>query len=251
MSFQHLLKRFVLEPIDDFLFSQQRIMEGFNINRKVNMEIYKRSDQLWYRALDALYDFEIIDGDNIPSQARVVVCSNHQSLLDPIVFGVALSHPSKRCLNIMSKIELFETPLINSWVRTHFAFPVRRGKHDQISYQRAVELLEQEEMVGMFPEGTLGPGNGTLLKGKTGAVRLSYETDAAILPVGIYGTDKIFGKGAKYPKTSGRITVKIGEKMHYNDIFKGNSEHPAFYKKATRRVMRKIRDLYFDAKNQK
>lgn len=241
-----ILKRFVLEPIDDFFFAQQRIMEHFGVNRKVNYEIYKQSDKLLYEAFHKMYGFEIINSEKIPPMARVIVCSNHQSLLDPLIFGLAVSHHSGRILNIMAKIELFETPLINAWIRTHFAFPVRRGKHDMVSYEKAKELLEAEEMIGIFPEGTLNDGNGKFLEPKIGAVKLAYEMDSVILPMAIYGTDKIFGKGAKMPKTSGKIKAKFGNVMRFDDLFKEKPDNPKFYEKAIGRVMRKIKDLYWD-----
>jgi 1-acyl-sn-glycerol-3-phosphate acyltransferase len=241
-----ILRRFVLEPIDDFFFAQQRIMEHFGINRKVNYEFYKQSDKMLYDVFKKMYNLEIINHEKIPPIARVIVCSNHQSLLDPLIFGIGVSHHSKRILNIMAKIELFETPLVNAWIRTHFAFPVRRGKHDNVSYERAKELLEAEEMVGIFPEGTLNDGNGKFLEPKIGAVKLAYEMDSVILPMAIYGTDKVFGKGAKMPKTSGNIKVKFGNVMKFEDLFREKPENPKFYEKAIGRVMRKIKDLYWD-----
>ncbi|MBD3351462.1 MAG: hypothetical protein GF364_08240 [Candidatus Lokiarchaeota archaeon] len=245
-EFEKILKRFVLEPIDDYLFGQQRIMERFNIAENVNEEIYKASDKLLYEGFRKLYDFEIINSDRVPIQARSIICCNHQSLLDPLIFGVGVSHESRRKLNIMAKIELFETPLVNAWIRTHFAFPIRRGKSDAIAYEKALELLNREELIGVFPEGTLNNGGTRFLEGKTGAVRLAHETLSTVVPMVIYGTDKVFGKGAKVPKLSGKIAVNFGKPMHYNDVFKGSEDNSKFYKKAIKRVMRKIRDLYFD-----
>ncbi|MHA1340838.1 MAG: lysophospholipid acyltransferase family protein [Promethearchaeota archaeon] len=239
--------RFILETADDAWFSYQRILQRFGVDRRFNYEIYKQSDKIVYDLLKRFYNIEIFGSEHIPENTRGIVCCNHQSLLDPLVFGVGVTHYTNRRLNIMAKVELFEIPIINAWIRTHFAFPVRRGKKDTLSYNRAKELLEMEELVGIFPEGTINNGNGRFLEPKTGAVRLSYETNSVIIPMCIYGTDKIYGKGAKYPRTKGKIVVKFDKPIHHNDIFRGDPSNPKFYKKAINRVMRKIRNLYWDA----
>jgi len=247
LNIMGFFKRYVLETLDDAWFSYERILRRFNIDRKFNIEVYRQSEKIVYGLLKKLYDFEIIGSENIPTNARGIVCSNHSSLLDPLVFADAVSHDTGRPLNIMAKVELFDIPLINAWIRTHFAFPVRRGKHDIVSYNRAKELLEIEELVGIFPEGTINDGNGRFLEPKTGAARLAYETNSVIIPMCIYGTDKIFGKGAKYPRPKGKILVKFGKIMRHEDIFKGQPENPTFFQKAIERVMRKIKNLYWDA----
>lgn len=244
MSF---MKRFILEPLDDFIVGQQMMLNRFGIDEPINLQVYKFSDQFVYGLLKSFYDFKIYEGENVPTEGRVLVCANHQSELDPLVFGVATMHASGRKLHQMAKIDLFQIPIVNAWVRGHFAFPLKRGKKDFLSYLKAKELLEKDEMVGIYPEGTLNPGMGRFLPGHTGAVRLAYETDSPILPMAFYGTDMVYGKGAKYPKFSGKVRVKFGKVMNYDKIFgKTSPDNPNFYQKAIKKVMRKIQDLYYD-----
>ena len=223
-------------------------MERSGQDEKILSGVYKSSVVLVGSLLKALYNFEVVDAEKIPKEGRIIFCFNHQSELDVIAFGIACAYPeNKRHLHQMAKIELFKIPIVNAWVRSHFAFPLTRGENDILSFQRAKELLENEEMIGIYPEGTTNPGLGRFLEGHTGAVRLAYETNSPIIPAVVYGTDRIFGKGAKFPRFTGKITVKFGDVMNYDDIFgKLNREDSKFYKKAINRVMERIKNIYFE-----
>jgi 1-acyl-sn-glycerol-3-phosphate acyltransferase len=242
-----IVKRFLLEPIDDYFVGQQKILQRFGVDQTVNSQIYKTTDQLFYGLFKNRYNFDVFDADNIPKEGRVILCCNHQSFIDPIVFGVASCHFSGRKMHQMAKVELFETPLVDAFIRAHFAFPVRRGKHDVVSYEKAKELLEQDQMVGIYPEGTINDGGGKFLEPHVGAARLAYETNSPILPVAIYGTDRVYGKNAKYPKLDGNIHVKFGHILNFEKLFSSSDpSNPKFYQKAINKVMRRIQDMYFD-----
>lgn len=243
----NFIKRFILDPLDDAWFSYVKISEFMGWDEKVNTKIYKSSVFLVGNLLRTLYNFEVENAEYIPDEGRVIHCINHQSELDVLAFGIAAGHgKTKRHLHQMAKIELFKIPLVNGYIRTHFVFPLERGGQDVLSYQHAKDLLEKEEMVGIYPEGTINPGMGRFLEGHTGAVRLAYETNSPILPTVIFGTDMIYGKGAKFPRFTGKIILRYGKLMNYSEIFGDlDSEDPKFYKKATKRVMRRIQEMYF------
>ncbi len=96
-----------------------------------------------------------------------------------------------RSIFYMGKFEIFTNPLM-SWIYRNFgAFPVRRGKKDVWATRYARHVLENNEMLGMFPEGTRSK-EARLRPGKTGAARLALETGAPILPIGIHGTENLF-----------------------------------------------------------
>lgn len=243
----NFLKRFILDPLDDAWFSYVKIMEYLGWHEKVNSRVYKNSVVLVGNILRTLYNFKVENAEYIPDEGRVIHCINHQSELDVVAFGIAAGHgKTKRHLHQMAKIELFKIPLINGFIRTHFAFPLNWGGQDILAFRHAKELLENEEMLGIYPEGTTNPGMGRFLEGRLGAVRLAYETNSPILPVAIFGTDMIYGKGAKFPRFSGNIILRYGKLMNYQQVFGDlESEDPKFYKKAINRVMRRIQDIYF------
>jgi 1-acyl-sn-glycerol-3-phosphate acyltransferase len=110
----------------------------------------------------------------------------------------------------MAKEELFRSRLLGFWVRWAGAFPIRRG--GQISEKQKVldlvrDTLEGGGVLGMFPEGRRSR-DGKLVKGRPGSAVIASRADAAVLPVGITGTDKLGGIGWLWRRPS--ILINIG-----------------------------------------
>ncbi|NLB73658.1 MAG: 1-acyl-sn-glycerol-3-phosphate acyltransferase [Firmicutes bacterium] len=143
--------------------------------------------------------------DNVPSEGGVLLAANHLSMLDPIVVGCAMDRP----VRFMAKRELFDNPLLRMIARSLGAFPVRRGEDDKDAFHRALEVLRDGEVLGIFPEGTRSL-DGRLQKAYSGAAVLAEKTGAYLVPVGIVGTGKIMRKGVVFPK-AGHIGVRFGK----------------------------------------
>lgn len=126
---------------------------------------------------------------NLPSQGPVVLVANHISLWDPVVAGVAL----RRRVYFMAKQELFDMPVVGQVIRALGAFPVKRGQADFSATRRALALLRQGEVVGIFPEG--GRQFGSTGNFHPGAALLAVKTGAPIVPVALKGTDRILAGG--------------------------------------------------------
>jgi 1-acyl-sn-glycerol-3-phosphate acyltransferase len=178
-----------------------------------------------------------------PEGQPAVFCVNHQSMFDPLIYGVTVTHYSRRILHIMAKQELFDTPISNAYIRWIYAFPVHRGEHDEVAYQTGLDLLKKGELVGMYPEGTLGPGGPNFLEPKTGAARLAIEAKVPIIPVGLTGPEKILPKGATTPNFNARLVGKIGEPIHVHEKYFGKTASHDELKEIMTHVMDKIRGL--------
>jgi 1-acyl-sn-glycerol-3-phosphate acyltransferase len=142
--------------------------------------------------------YRVIDWDkNIPNEGGFILCTNHNSEWDVIMLATAFGIHKKRPIWQMSKQSLFQIPVVNAWVRTHFAFPLRRGAHDVDSFEYARYLLSKDQIVTIYPEGTTNAGHGELLEGHTGAMRLAIEAQVPIVLVGVTGTENTYPKHAK------------------------------------------------------
>lgn len=121
----------------------------------------------------------------MPKQGRVILCSNHRRLTDPPILGCVLHRP----IRFMVKSELFtDHGRAAAFFLIKFgAFPVKRDSADRASLQTAVSLLEQEQVIGIFPEGGIVKP-GTPFEAKAGVAMLARKAEAPILPVWIeYG----------------------------------------------------------------
>ena len=71
-----------------------------------------------------LHPYRIIGRENMPLTGKLLVCSNHVTMGDPIYLGCAIP---KRQLHYMAKAELFENKLIGGFLKSLGAFPISRG----------------------------------------------------------------------------------------------------------------------------
>jgi 1-acyl-sn-glycerol-3-phosphate acyltransferase len=90
--------------------------------------------------------------------------------------------------------------------------PVRREDPSQSSLDAGAKVLEDGNLLGIFPEGTRSP-DGRLYKGKTGAARMALDVGCPIVPTGLIGTRHVMPKEAKIPGLGPRVTVKFGRPM--------------------------------------
>ena len=133
--------------------------------------------------------------ENIPLEGPVLVAPIHRSNLD-FAFTLFIS---PRKVFFMAKDSLFKVPLLGPALVQLGAFPVTRGSADREALRSAQEVLEAGHALIMFPEGTrkYGPHVEPL---HDGAMFIAARTGAAVVPVGIAGTDRALPDGAKWPR---------------------------------------------------
>ena len=127
--------------------------------------------------------------ENIKKEGAYIICANHRSNWDPPI----LVSSTKRLNYIMAKEELFKNNFIKWIAKKCCVFPVKRGKRDIESIKFALKVLNQGDILTIFPEGTR---NGMEKNGKAqnGAAFLAIRTGIPVIPVGIQGVLKPFHK---------------------------------------------------------
>lgn len=154
-----------------------------------------------------LVDVTTIDADRVPDEGPLLVVMNHIAAIDPFVVVGAVQ---SRYLVPMSKVENTRHPIIGLMTRAWGAYPVRRGEVDRRAIASTLELLRQGRAVLLAPEGTRHP---VLQEAKHGMAYLATKGGAAILPVGLEGTDR-------FPRTLLRlrrtpVTVRFGRPFRF------------------------------------
>jgi 1-acyl-sn-glycerol-3-phosphate acyltransferase len=152
-----------------------------------------------------LYD---CDGDaNVPATGPAVVAANHPSYLDPALLSLRLPRP----IRFMAWDALFRVPLLGAVIRAMGAFPVdiRRGQ-GRAAYEKAKELIEAGELVGLFPEGRRSMTGWMEPALREGAARLAWETGAPLVPATIAGAYRAWPHFRLLPHPA-RIKVRFHE----------------------------------------
>lgn len=147
---------------------------------------------------------EVKGTENIPATGPLVIASNHLSLLDPPVIGVAAT----RKVHFMAKQELF-VPLLGAIYKVLGAFPVKRGGADRTAIKHGIDLMLNGGVLAIFPEGTRSK-TGALGKAEPGALMMAGKAKAAIVPTCVKGTDLKRSKKL-WPK----VSVAFGKPIYF------------------------------------
>ncbi len=142
--------------------------------------------------------------DTIPQEKGVIIVGNHASYLDPFYIGAFVP----RKVQFMAKKSLFRFFLLRWLLKRLGAFPVDRDRTDLQSIKKALSILDQGEVVGLFPEG--GIKQHPLTQLKHGAAYLSMKKNCPIVPIYIDGTDQALPKGRWYLKPT-KISIRVGK----------------------------------------
>ena len=128
--------------------------------------------------------------ENIPKTGRIVLAGNHTRFLDPVMLvGIV-----KRPIHFLAKKELFDGCL-SFLVKGMGCVPVNRKIHDKSALNSAIDYLNKDLCVGIFPEGTINKTTDkVILPFKIGAVKMGYDTNSKIVPFVITGKYRIIGK---------------------------------------------------------
>ena len=156
--------------------------------------------------------FVMTGTEHVPRKGGVMLAVNHIGYVDFIYGGLA-ANPSGRKVRFMAKRELFDHAVTGPVMRSMHHIEVDRGE-GLASYDRAVEYLRDGEAVGIFPEATISRAF-VLKEFKTGAVRIAAAAGVPLVPVILWGTQRMVTKD--HPKDFSRgktIAINVGAPLH-------------------------------------
>jgi 1-acyl-sn-glycerol-3-phosphate acyltransferase len=149
--------------------------------------------------------------EHIPRSGPALLAVNHVSYVD-FVFGGFAARPSKRLVRFMAKKEVFDHKIGGPVMRSLHHIEVDRGE-GLGSYQEGLRYLRMGEIVGIFPEATISRSF-EIKELKSGAVRLAAEAGVPLVPVVLWGTQRMLTKD--HPKDFSRgktIAITVGEPL--------------------------------------
>jgi 1-acyl-sn-glycerol-3-phosphate acyltransferase len=143
--------------------------------------------------------------ENVPESNPLILASNHLTNYDVFPMQFALPRP----IYFMAKAELHQNKLFDALLRQLGSFPVYRGERDEWAMEHARRILEQGQVLGIFPEGHRSKEH-SLRTAKTGAARLAIAMHCPLLPVTVIGTQHLF---KELPRRAS-ISIKIGKPIY-------------------------------------
>ena len=161
--------------------------------------------------------FDIAGVENVPRRGPVLLASNHRSYFDVAALAL-VARDIGRPVRFLGKKEIFDAPVVGMIARAIGGIPVDRGSGSGASLRAAESALKAGEVVIVLPQGTIPRGYDffdPVLHGKTGTARLAASTGATVVPVGIWGTEKVWPRSARVPdftlvRNPPKVTVRVG-----------------------------------------
>jgi putative phosphoserine phosphatase/1-acylglycerol-3-phosphate O-acyltransferase len=162
--------------------------------------------------------FDIDGVDNIPPTGPAILVSNHRSYFDPVAIAVTLAKRG-RTVRFLAKKELFDVPLAGPVLRAMGAIPVERGSGSAEPLRAAELCIQAGDLVAILPEGTIPRGEAffdPVLRGRPGAARLTATTRAPVIPIGLWGTERVWPRNSRLPnltalRTPPTVRVRVGD----------------------------------------
>jgi 1-acyl-sn-glycerol-3-phosphate acyltransferase len=154
---------------------------------------------------------QVTGAEHLPRTGGAVLASNHVGYLDFTFVGFS-ALPIKRLVRFMAKESVFRHKVSGPLMRGMKHIPVDR-KAGSASYAAAVKALQDGELVGVFPEATISRSF-ELKAFKTGAARMAAEAGVPLIPVIVWGSQRIMTKGRPRDLKRGKaISIAVGEPM--------------------------------------
>ena len=162
--------------------------------------------------------FDIDGTDNIPETGPAIIVANHRSYFDPMAMGMVFAKRG-RPVRFLGKKEVFDVPLVGNIAKAFGGIRVERGTGSDDPLLEAARALEAGQMVSLMPEGTIPRGPAffdPVLKGRWGAAKLAAMTGAPVVPIGMWGTERVWPRSSRVPNVlqianPPLITIRVGK----------------------------------------
>jgi 1-acyl-sn-glycerol-3-phosphate acyltransferase len=138
------------------------------------------------------WDVKVRGVENLPETGPAILAANHVGFLDFIFIGYVAKF-RHRLVRFLSQKIAFTHRISGPLMRAMRHIPVDRDKDPTLAFRYAIEALREGEVIGLHPEGRMNT-TFTIEGMKTGAARMALDTGAPLIPVAVWGSQRIWTK---------------------------------------------------------
>ena len=188
--------------------------------------------------LRSLFDLEVSGLERLPADGPFILAANHHNYLDAVVLGVAVPRP----INFLVMPRVFRaSPLHPPFHRRLGSIAINLERPDPGAIKRALRVLEDGGVVGIFPEGPFSR-EGRLVPGQPGAAMIALRSGVPVVPAAISGTYEALAGRRFYIPRSRPLSVRFGQPLHVHETPRRRASH-ADREEVTGRIMSHIAAL--------
>lgn len=155
--------------------------------------------------LKTFFSFKVEGKEHLKDSGAMILAGNHTGLLDSLIVSAACNRP----INFLMAHVVLNWPVAGKMVKFFKVIPVV-PRHGTEALNQAVELLENEKPVCIFPEGFC-TANGNLNKFHKGVAYLYNNSSAPLIPFAIKGGFEAWPIDTRFPKPFIHITIQFGQ----------------------------------------
>ena len=157
----------------------------------------------------AFFNWRVTGREKLLDEKGVLMCSNHESMLDPPLCGVV--HDFQ--IAYLARKTLFTG--LGKWIYNSWdAIPIDQEKHDMSSLKKIIKRLKAKDNVLMFPEGERTT-TGEILPGLPGVGLIVAKSGCKVQPMRIFGAREALPRGSFQVKRN-QIDIVIGDPLVFS-----------------------------------
>ncbi len=207
----------------------------------MGLELQKVAMSFLHPAMFPFARFEFDGVEHVPAHGPAILVGNHRSYFDPIAIALLVARTGRQ-VRFLGKKEVFDAPIVGQIATAMGGIRVERGTGSDEPLKAAADALDAGEIVALMPQGTIPRGPAffePVLKARWGAAKLAEMTRAPVIPIGLWGTERVWPRSGRLPNVLNvfdppQISVRVGEPVAMK------------YRSAdadTKRMMKAITDL--------
>lgn len=166
-----------------------------------------------------------------------LIAVSHLSHLDPIVVSAVV----RRKISWVSRKEFYQQWFMRFVLQHGGAFQVDRAGSALPTIREGLKRLKRGEIIGIFPEGEVVSGAESVLHGATikrGVCLLSAHSGRPIIPVVVFGANRLTHLEPWLPAKRGKLWLYFGEPIPARESGKGRHGRAAFAREIERTFVR-------------
>jgi 1-acyl-sn-glycerol-3-phosphate acyltransferase len=154
----------------------------------------------------------VIGAEHLPDEGGAVIAMTHFGYMEFALVEWVMWLHNRRRIRFMAKKPVFDKKPVGALMRNmkHISVDMKAGAG---AYSAAVAALQTGELIGVFPEA--GVSASMVIRDlKTGAARLAAEAGVPLIPIAVWGGQRLMTKGHKTTmrdRVGAPITIVIGE----------------------------------------
>jgi 1-acyl-sn-glycerol-3-phosphate acyltransferase len=177
---------------------------------------------------------ELNGEENFPERGPLLVVGNHTAVMETILLTVYTPWQ----IEMLGSIDIPHERITDIVSRFYGYIPIRRGRMEKTSMIQALSVLEQNGILGIFPEG--GIWDSGAMRAQTGVAWLSYRSGAPVLPLGFSGTKGALGAAFRFQQPE--ISMRVGKPLPPAHLPKG-TPRKIYFQEYAETVMQAVNAL--------